>query len=566
MRYIEPTEPGIGLEKVLVAMAETTELQRPSGAADGQARDALTAVLVQIVGPAGVSVDLDRRRLHSQDVWSVADETVEIVVAPESLEELSRVAAAVSAAGFVIAPRGGGMSYTSAYIPTTAKTVSLDMSRMNRVLRIDADDMTVTVEPGCTWAALDAALAPLGLRTPFWGPMSGLTSTIGGGLSQLNAMFGASQYGTSSESVVALTIVLSDGRLLRTGARGADGETPFYRHYGPDLAGLFCGDAGAFGIKGQITLRLMRRPQHEGYVSFAFSTGEALLNAMAELSRANIASEMCAFDPGLTKVRMKRASLAADVKTLGSVIAKEKNLVSGLFSAAKIAMGGRDYIESEEYSVHLISEGRSKAGVAEDLDAARAIAASYGGREIENTIAKVIRANPFPPLNSILGPEGERWAPVHGLVSLSQAPALFAAVQALFAEMAPEFERHGVYTGYLFTALSTNAIVLEPVFYWPEARHALIDATVEPQHLARLPTLSENPAATAVVAEARRRVIEICSAFGCGHFQIGRSYPYRESRDEAAWSLIEAVKTTLDPARALNPGGLGLTATSTRPA
>jgi FAD/FMN-containing dehydrogenase len=523
----------------------------------------LAAVLTQVLGPAGVSLELDQRRLHSQDIWSVSGETVELVAAPSNLDELSRTAAAVSAAGFALAPRGGGMSYTSAYVPTIAKTVSLDLSRMNRILRIDAEDMTVTVEAGCTWAALDAALAPLGLRTPFWGPMSGLMSTIGGGLSQLNAMFGAGQYGTSSESVVALTVVLSDGRTLRTGARGPDGDHPFYRHYGPDLAGLFCGDAGVFGIKAEITLRLMRRPAHEGYVSFAFPTGEALLTAMAELTRAGLSSEMCAFDPGLTKVRMKRASLATDVKTLGAVIAKEKNLVSGLFSAAKIAMGGRDFIEAEEYSVHVICEGRSKAGVAEDLDAARAIAAAQGGREIENTIAKVIRANPFPPLNSILGPEGERWAPVHGIVSLSQAPALFAALQGLFAEMGARFEKEGVYIGYLFTALSTNALIIEPVFYWPDARHALIDATVEPQHLSRLPTLAPNPAALDLVVEARRRVIEICTDFGCGHFQIGRAYPYRQSRDAAAWSLIEAVKASLDPAQSLNPGGLGLTASPT---
>jgi FAD/FMN-containing dehydrogenase len=549
-----------------MADTDTTDLQRPSPASGERTRDALTAVLTQIVGLSGVSADLDRRRLHSQDIWSVAGETVDLVVAPANLEELSRVVAAVSAAGYALAPRGGGMSYTSAYVPDTLKTVSLDLAHMNRILRINADNMTVTVEAGCTWAALDAALAPLGLRTPFWGPMSGLTSTIGGGLSQLNAMFGAGQYGTSSESVVALTVVLSDGRILRTGARGPDGDTPFYRHYGPDLAGLFCGDAGVFGIKAEITLRLMRRPPHEGYVSFAFSTGEALLTAMAEFTRAGLSSEMCAFDPGLTKVRMKRASLATDVKTLGAVIAKDKNLMSGLFSAAKIAMGGRDFIEAEEYSVHVICEGRSKSGVAEDLDAARAIAAAQGGREIENTIAKVIRANPFPPLNSILGPEGERWAPVHGIVSLSEAPALFTALQALFGDMAAAFEAQGVYVGYLFTALSTNALIIEPVFYWPDARHALIDATVEAQHLSRLPTLPSNPAAFALVAEARRRVIEICTAFGCGHFQIGRAYPYRASRDEAAWSLIEAVKASLDPAGALNPGGLGLSAAPTGPA
>ncbi len=526
------------------------------------AREALKANLAQIVGWANVSEDLERRRLHSQDIWSVASDTVDFVVSPTSLDALSRVVAASAEAGYAIAPRGAGMSYTSAYVPLATRTVSLDMSRMNRILAISAEDMTVTVEAGCAWSALDAALRPLGLRTPFWGPMSGLTSTVGGGLSQLNAMFGAGHYGTSSESVIALTVVLADGSLLRTGARGPGGEAPFYRHYGPDLAGLFCGDAGVFGVKAEITLRLMRRPEHEGYASFAFSTGADLLSAMAAFARAGIASEMCAFDPGLTKVRLRRASLAADVKVLGSVIAQEKSLGRGLISAAKVALGGRKFVEAEEYSVHVICEGRSRAGVAEDLDAARAIAAAGGGREIENTIAKVIRANPFPPLNSILGPEGERWAPVHGLVSLSQAPALFAEIEALFAELAPEFESHGIYVGYLFTSLSTNALIVEPVFYWPEARHALIEAAMEPQHLSKLPVQPPNPTATAVVERARARVIEICARFGCGHFQIGRCYPYRASRDAAAWDLVETLKRSLDPRGALNPGGLGLDTTA----
>jgi FAD/FMN-containing dehydrogenase len=513
--------------------------------------------LTQIVGADGVSDDLLSRRLHSQDIWSTSAETVDLVVAPRSLDDLCRVVSAATDAGYAIAPRGAGMSYTNAYIPVRPRTLSLDLSRMNRVLDINASDMTVTVEAGCTWSALNTALAAKGLRTPFWGPMSGLTSTVGGGLSQLNAMLGAGHYGTSSESVVGLTVVLADGRVLRTGARSAGSATPFYRHYGPDLTGLFCGDSGVFGVKAEITLRLIRRPEHEGFVAFAFKTGEDLLLAMAEIARAGVASETCAFDPGLTRVRMKRASIAADVKTLGSVIANEKSLGKGLLSAAKIAVSGRNIVEADDYSVHIICDGRSPAAVAADVEAARRICLAHHGKEIENSIAKVIRAVPFPPLNSVLGPSGERWAPVHGIASLSHATALFAEIEALFGEMAPAFEREGVYTGYLFTSLSTNALIVEPVFYWPEARNALIEQTVEPQHLAHLPPLPDNPAATAVVSEARRRVIDICLRLGCGHFQIGRSYPYRESRDEASWSLLETLKAVLDPTGALNPGALG---------
>jgi D-lactate dehydrogenase (cytochrome) len=521
------------------------------------AQERLADDLRAIVGPDGVRDDLATRDLFSEDIWSAGEPRVALVVSPRSVAEIQGVLQAAAAADVAIAPRGAGMSYTSSYIPASDNTISLDLSRMDRVVKVSGEDMTVTVEPGCTWATLNETLKAEGLRTPFWGPMSGLSSTIGGGISQLNAMLGAGHYGTSSESVVALTMVLADGSILRTGARGPDGETPFYRHYGPDLTGLFCGDSGVFGVKAEIVLRLIKNPPHEGYASFSFATGENLLEAMAEMARAGVASETCAFDPGLTRVRMKRASLASDVKTLGAVVANEKSFGKGLMAAAKVALGGRNFVADEDYSLHIIAEGRSAAGVEADLATARKIAADHAGREIENTIARVIRAVPFPPLNSMLGPQGEAWAPVHGMVSLSNAPALFAALGEMFDEMAPAFEREGISTGYLFTTVSTNAVTIEPVFYWPDARRPIHESAVEPAHLAKLPKLAANPAAKAVVTLARRRVVEVCERFGCGHFQIGRSYPYRESRDAASVALLDAIKHAVDPASRMNPAGLG---------
>ncbi len=521
----------------------------------------LKNALVAIVGADHLRDDLATRTLHSQDIWSASETLVSMVVSPGSIAELSRAVAVVHAAGHAIVPRGAGMSYTGAYLPTAEGSVSLDFARMNGVREVDADDMTVTVEPGCSWSKLHQTLKPLGLRTPFWGPMSGLTSTIGGGLSQLNAMLGAGHYGTSSESVVALTIVLADGRVLKTGARGADGDSPFYRHYGPDLTGLFCGDAGVFGIKAEITLRLMRLPAHEDFASFSFPTGRKLLDAMAEMARAEVASEMCAFDPGLTRVRMERASLSSDFRTLGAVVGNEKSLAKGLLAAGRMAIAGRNFIGADDYPLHVIADGRSAAGVAHDIAEARRIATRFGGTEIENTIAKVIRAQPFPALNSVLGPRGERWVPIHGIASLSAAADVFDEIEAVFAAMSAEFRQHGVSVGYLFTSLSTNALIVEPVFYWPEARTAVHAVAIEAAHLDKLPVQPDNPAATAVVVEARRRVIEVYQRHGCGHFQIGRTYPYRESRDAASWQLLEAVKHAVDPDRCLNPGALGFEGT-----
>jgi hypothetical protein len=255
---------------------------------------------------------------------------------------------------------------------------------------------------------------------------------------------------------------------------------------------------------------------------------------------------------------MKRASLAGDVKTLGAVAARQKSWLAGAAAAFGVVRGGRSFIPEDGYPLHLVFEGRNEAAVAADVAAARRIAVAEGGQEIENTIAKVIRAMPFPPLNSVLGPEGERWAPIHGIVALSQAPALFTAIQAMFADMADRFTQYGVSTGYLFTHLATNAIIVEPVFYWPEERFAVHEAAVEPAHLARLPTLAKNQAATDLVQQARGRLLTIFADFGCGHFQIGRTYKYRDRSDAASWSLIEAIKARLDPSGTLNPGVLGL--------
>ncbi len=522
-----------------------------------EAEPALHAAMVAIVGAANVKDDLATRALHSEDVFAVSPHVVTLVVTPQSTEQLAAVVAAAHSAGVALAPRGAGMSYTSGFIPATTTTLSIDLTAMNRILKISPENMTVTVEAGCTWSALNAALAEHGLRTPFWGPMSGIYSTIGGGISQLNAMFGAGHHGTSSESVIAMTVVLGDGQLLRTGARGADGDSPFYRHFGPDLAGLFCGDCGTLGIKAEITMRLMRMPAHEDYASFSFPTGAALVNAMAEMARAGIASEICGFDPGLTKVRMKRMSLVSDVKTLGAVISKEKSFGKGLMAAAKVALGGRDFIEPTDYPLHVIAEGRNAAAVAHDIATARDIAKRFGGHEIENSIARIIRAMPFPPPNSMLGPEGESWAPVHVVAPLGKAASIFDEIQALFASMAAEFEAHGVTTGYLFSSLSTNAAIVEPVFFWPHGYRPVHASMVEPAHLARLPLLPANPDATEVVARARQGVAAIGAKHGCGHFQIGRSYSYRPSRDAASLALLDQIKALVDPHGQFNPGGLG---------
>lgn len=514
--------------------------------------------LQQILGTENYSDAQELRALFSQDIWSTGN-TADFVISPTDTEQLSE-AVKIAARGQVkLNPRGGGMSYTKGYTPTKDKTGILDFSRMDKILEINADDMYVTVQAGVTWKALYEALKPLGLRTPFWGPLSGYSSTIGGGLSQNNAFFGAGVHGTSTQSVTSITVVLADGTIVKTGTAANKGGKPFYRHYGPDLTGLFMGDAGALAYKAEVTFRLMKLPPAEGSGSFEFDARDDWAKAQVEMGRLGLACELFGFDPNLQAVRMKRAGLIADVKSLKNVITKQKGgLLKGLKEGAKVALAGRSYMDDVAYSVHFMVEGHSDAEITAKVQTLKDIALAHGGKEIENSIPKIMRANPFGPLNNILGPQGERWVPIHGIVAMGDGAQCLADIEDLFASMKDGFEKYEITTGYLLTTLSTNGFLVEPVFIWPEEIWPIHEQTVEPSVLKRIKKFENNPAATDFVKEARQGILDIFTKYGAAHFQIGRTYPYRENREEAAWDMIDGIKSLLDPHRSINSGSLGL--------
>ncbi len=510
-----------------------------------------------IVGNENLSLDPATCAAMSEDIYAQGG-LAAYVVAPASVDELSRVLAAANDAGKMVVPRGGGMSYTSGYVLNDAGAVVIDMRRMNQIVQVNAEDMYVTVQAGATWADLRSALQAKGLRTPFWGPLSGISSTIGGGLSQQNAFFGAGTYGTTSDSVTSVTVVLADGSIVRTGSAGTKDATPFFRNYGPDLTGLFCGDTGALGIKAEVTLRLIPAPEHEGWLSFAMPDLAATARATAAIARTNLACEVCAFDPNLAKIRMRRASLVADAKTLAAVVTSQKNIFEGVKQGAKMALAGRSFMDDTGYSLHVITEGASKAQVDEALVVLRAIMKNEGGKEIENTIPKAMRAAPFTQLNNILGPDGERWVPIHGIVPLSNGPPCWAELEALFETNRAQMDSLKITTGYLVTTVTTTGFLIEPVFFWPGARFGLHEATVESHYLKKLPKLAHDEAAAACVTEIREKILDIFEKHGATHFQIGRTYRYAQTRDPMTLALLRAIKSYVDPKGLMNPGALGL--------
>ena len=279
---------------------------------------------------------------------------------------------------------------------------------------------------------------------------------------------------------------------------------------------------------------------------------------MAEMGRLGLACELFGFDPNLQAVRMTRASFAADVKSLANVVTGQKGgLLKGLAEGAKVALAGRSYMDDVAFSIHFAVEGHSDAEVAAKMETLNTIATKHGGASIENSIPKIIRANPFTPLNNMLGPQGEKWVPIHGIVPMGDAGDCLKAIEALFSNHQSDIDKYEITTGYLLTTLSTNGFLIEPVFIWPEQIFDIHRASVEPSVLKRIKNFAPNPDATACVERLRAGILDIFSEYGAAHFQIGRTYPYKENRDDAAWDMLDKIKSLLDPKRVINPGSLG---------
>jgi FAD/FMN-containing dehydrogenase len=493
---------------------------------------------------------------YAQDVHHAAAPPL-AVVRPGSAEEVAEVVRIAAAGGLVIVPRGGGMSYTRGYLADRRDAIVVDMGRMNRVLDINVDDGWVTVECGATWKQLFDALAPLGVRTPFWGPLSGLRSTVGGAISQGALFLGSGTHGAVGETVLGLDVVLGDGTIARVGAHANAKGGPFFRQFGPDLSAMFTHDCGALGVKVRATLRLVRIAPEVRHVSYNVPDARRLFALLAEIARERLVSEVFAFDPGMQKVRMKRVSLAEDARALGKVIKAAGGGLRGLAEGAKVVLGGRDFLDEAQFSVHMTVEGRDAGEADARLARVRDIVGDRGS-EVASTIPKVMRANPFAEVNSMLGPGGERWVPVHGSVPLSAAPRMFEALEAVHARHRQERERHSIDHGYLICLVGDRAILIEPVMYWPDSRQAFHERVIDADYLAKLTSYEENLPARAAVDRLRTDLARCFMEHGAVSFQIGRFYLYQEGLDPTAAALLRSIKTLVDPQGIMNPGSLGL--------
>lgn len=478
------------------------------------------------------------------------------VVRPTTIEALRAVVMSAAEAGLAIVMRGGGVSYTDSYLPTREDSILIDTSGLSRIVEINEQDMLVTVEPGISWQALDAALAQRGLKVPFVGTFSGLAASVGGTISQNANGHGSNAAGISADSVVAMEILTASGEMIRTSTTGSQASAGYYRNYGPDLAGLFTGDAGTLGIKTAITLKILRRKPSFETASFAFPDFATLHACMSRIASERIEDKSFGLDLALSQGQIAKQDAGSMMMVAKSVWASSPNAVTGLKSLVSMAAAGKRVLAAAPYAAHYIVDGHDPVEARAKLGSLRRIAHGYG-REIANSVPTIVRSMPFQPLHNMLGPEGERWVPLHGLFPHSRVLGFHKAFTDYVASRRKDMEANGVYIGAMFSCIGASTFLYEPALYWRDELTVFHERMMEPAYLAKLPRYPANPAGAALVEEIRTHLVDLMHQHGAGHFQIGKLYPYAKERDAGAMALLKGIKAQLDPKGLLNPGALG---------
>lgn len=199
---------------------------------------------------------------------------------PETTEQISEIMKLANREGIPVIPRGSGTGLSGMAIPAKGGIV-LDLSHMNRILKISIEDRLVIVQPGVVYATLEKALDPYGFFFPP-DPASGNVCTLGGNVATNAGGVKGAKYGTTRDYVLGLQVVLPDGRIMRTGSKAIKSVS------GYDLTRLLVGSEGTLGTVTEITLKINPKPTVTSTALATFDSLEDAGRAVSEIMHSGI--------------------------------------------------------------------------------------------------------------------------------------------------------------------------------------------------------------------------------------------------------------------------------------
>lgn len=213
--------------------------------------DGLLTVLRDIVGDDNVSTSQAVREQHGRDESYLQPFPPEAVIYARSTEQVSDVVKACAERKVAVIPYGTGTSLEG-HIAAVKGGVCIDLSHMDEIIKVNTEDMDVTVQAGVTRKTLNDYLRDTGLFFPV---DPGADASLGGMTATRASGTNAVRYGTMRELVLALTVVMADGKIIKSSRRSRKSAA------GYDLTRLFVGSEGTLGVITEITLRLFGIPE-----------------------------------------------------------------------------------------------------------------------------------------------------------------------------------------------------------------------------------------------------------------------------------------------------------------
>jgi glycolate oxidase len=413
---------------------------------------------------------------------------------PTRAEEVASVLKLANEEGFPVVARGAGTSLAGLAVPEKGGLI-MDMCRMDKILEINIEDRLVVVEPGVVYADLDKQLAPHGFFFPP-DPASGSVCTLGGNVATNAGGIKGAKYGTTKDYVLALEVVLPDGRILHTGSRCMKTSS------GYDLTKLFVGSEGTLGVITKITLKINPKPPLISTAMATFDDLEDAGRAISQIMHSGILP--CALE-------------IVDHQTLKAI---NQNTDLNLPEVEAILVAETDgYTREEtEYQIDKVVEifKRNKAATVKRADDRQEAEALWAARKSAYGVMARINNNLF----------------VEDLaVPMSKVPAMLRAI----SDLAKKYDLRIPTVGH---AGDGN---LHPVISF--------DGT-NPEEVHRVEQAS---------SELFEKVIELGGTLTGEHgIGLAKARFMGWEHDEMSMDIMRAMKGVFDPNNILNPGKMGL--------
>ena len=223
------------------------------------------------------------REQHGRDESAFSFPPPSAVVFAESTKDVADAVALAALHKVPVIPFGVGSSLEG-HLLAIQGGISIDLGRMNQVLSINAEDLTVTVRPGVTRKALNDAVKSEGLFFPI---DPGADASLGGMAATRASGTNAVRYGTMRENVLALEVVTASGEVIRTGTRARKSSA------GYDLTRLMVGSEGTLGVMTELTLKLYPLPEAISAATCSFPTIEAAVRCVIQVIQLGVPIARC---------------------------------------------------------------------------------------------------------------------------------------------------------------------------------------------------------------------------------------------------------------------------------